>query len=51
VLLARNFKERCAWLAGMGRDEIHALIAKLHARIDWLTIDGSLNEELTVQNY
>lgn len=51
VLLARNFKERCAWLAGMSKDDVHALIAKLHARIDWLTIDGSLNEELTVQNY
>ncbi len=51
VLLARNFKERCAWLADMGKDEILVLIAKLHARIDWLTIDGSLNEELTVQNY
>jgi nitrogenase delta subunit len=51
VLLARNFTERCTWLAGMGKDEIQALIAKLHARIDWLTIDGSLNEELTVQNY
>ncbi|ABD90204.1 Fe-only nitrogenase subunit delta [Rhodopseudomonas palustris] len=51
VLLARNFTERCAWLSDMGKDEIRALIAKLHARIDWLTIDGSLNEELTVQNY
>lgn len=51
VLLARAFQERCSWLAGMGSDEIRALLAKLHARIDWLTIDGSLNEELTVQNY
>lgn len=51
VLLARNFKERCAWLSGLGVDEIRAVLAKLHARIDWLTIDGSLNEELTVQNY
>ncbi|HEY0330867.1 MAG TPA: Fe-only nitrogenase subunit delta [Rhodopseudomonas sp.] len=51
VLLARNFTERCGWLADMGKDEIRTLISKLHARIDWLTIDGSLNEELTVQNY
>ncbi|MBB5046029.1 nitrogenase delta subunit [Rhodopseudomonas rhenobacensis] len=51
VLLARNFTERCGWLAEMGKDEIRPLIDKLHARIDWLTIDGSLNEELTVQNY
>ena len=51
VLLARNFRERCAWLSGLGADEIRSVLAKLHARIDWLTIDGSLNEELTVQNY
>ena len=35
----------------MSGDEIRAVIGKLHARIDWLTIDGSLNQELTVQNY
>ena len=51
VLLARAYRERCAWLASMTADEIRAIVAKLHARIDWLTIDGSLNEELTVQNY
>lgn len=51
VLLAEAFRERCQWLAGMGADDIRALLSKLHARIDWLTIDGSLNLELTVQNY
>ncbi|WP_454915947.1 Fe-only nitrogenase subunit delta [Xanthobacter sediminis] len=51
VLLAEAFRERCAFLANMGAEEVRALIGKLHARIDWLTIDGSLNEELTVQNY
>ncbi|MCW2284024.1 nitrogenase delta subunit [Rhodoblastus acidophilus] len=51
VLLSRAFRARCAWLAGMGKDEVQALMKILHARIDWLTIDGSLNEELTVQNY
>ncbi|MBB4200421.1 Fe-only nitrogenase subunit delta [Rhodoblastus sphagnicola] len=51
VLLSRAFREHCVWLAGMGKDEVLALLKILHARIDWLTIDGSLNEELTVQNY
>jgi nitrogenase delta subunit len=51
VMLARAFRERCAWLSGMGAEDIRALVEKLHARIDWLTIDGSLNQELTVQNY
>lgn len=35
----------------MSKDEIQALMKLLHARIDWLTIDGSLNVELTVVNY
>jgi len=26
-------------------------MTKLHQRMDWLMIDGSLNEELTVQHY
>lgn len=51
VLLAEACRERCTWLAGMDKTEIKALVGALHARMDWLTIDGSLNEELTVQHY
>ncbi|MEA4838847.1 MAG: Fe-only nitrogenase subunit delta [Rhodospirillaceae bacterium] len=51
VCLADAYKERCSWLAAMDKPSIKALFEKLHQRMDWLTIDGSLNEELTVQQY
>ncbi len=51
VCLAEAYRERCPWLATMDKTAIKALMQKLHERLDWLTIDGSLNEELTVQHY
>jgi nitrogenase delta subunit len=51
MLLAEAFRARCPWLADLDRDGIRAAMDMLHQRIDWLTIDGSLNQELTVQNY
>lgn len=51
VVLARAYRERFAWLHGLEAADIKDLMQKLHARMDWLTIDGSLNAELTVQNY
>lgn len=51
VMLARAYRERFAWIGELGKDELKALMQKLHARMDWLTIDGSLNRELTVINY
>jgi len=51
VCLVDAYKERFPWLFSLEKDEIKELMEKLHARMDWLTIDGSLNEELTVQHY
>lgn len=51
VCLAEAYRDLFPWLTGMAKDEVKSLIALLHARMDWLTIDGSLNEELTVQQY
>ena len=51
VLLDRAYRELFPWLATLSTDEIKALMGKLHAHLDWLTIDGSLNLELAVQNY
>lgn len=51
VMLARAYRERCPWIAELRPDEVKALIATLHARMDWVMIDGSLNEELIVQHY
>lgn len=51
VMLDRAYRERCPWITALGTDEIKSLMAILHARMDWVMIDGSLNEELTVQHY
>jgi nitrogenase delta subunit len=51
VCLAEAYRQRHPWLAAMDAPAIRSLMEKLHQRMDWLTIDGSLNEELTVQQY
>ncbi|BCS55074.1 Fe-only nitrogenase subunit delta [Geobacter sp. SVR] len=51
VLLDRAYRERFPWIKEMAKDDIKALMRTLNARLDWLTIDGSLNLELTVVNY
>jgi Fe-only nitrogenase delta subunit len=51
VLLAEAFLERYSWLAAMSKEEIALLMQELHARMDFLTITGSLNLELTDQHY
>lgn len=51
VCLVRAYRERFPWLSDMSTDAIKALMGELHKQMDWLTIDGSLNEELTVQHY
>ena len=49
--LAKGFKRRFAWLATMDKEEIGTLMDGLKERIDYLTIKGSLNKELTVAAY
>lgn len=51
VCLADAFKSRFSWLNKMSKDEIKTLMQGLKDRIDFLTITGSLNEELTVPLY
>ena len=51
VLLAKAYRERSPWINKLSHEEIKSLFQALHARLDFLTIDGSLNEELTVQHY
>lgn len=51
VLLAEAFRERYAWLDGLPKEEIVAVMQGLHDRLDFLTITGSLNQELTDQHY
>lgn len=47
VYLARNFKRQFPWLAGMDKKDIKLLMQGLKDRMDYLTITGSLNQELT----
>lgn len=49
--LAEAFKERFVWFAEMDKESIKALMQKLKERIDYVTITGSLNKELTVARY
>jgi len=51
VTLDRTYRQICPWLATMSKDEIADLMKELHARVDYLTVIGSLNEELTDQHY
>jgi nitrogenase delta subunit len=51
VCLADGFRNRYPWLAEMDKAEIKILMRGLKNRIDFLTIKGSLNEELTVPLY
>ncbi len=51
VCLAEAYRERFAWLATMSHHEIRALMQGVHQRLDFLTISGSLNAELTDRHY
>ena len=51
ICLAEAFETRFAWLSAMGREEIQQLMKGLHDRMDYLMIDGSLNQELNDQHY
>lgn len=51
VCLADAFKTRYPWVAAMEKAEIKLLMQGLKERIDYLTITGSLNAELTDPHY
>lgn len=51
VVLAEAYRARFAWLHAMSKEAITTLMAALHQRLDYLTITGSLNAELTDQRY
>ncbi len=51
VCLADAFRERYDWLATLNKEEIAEVMHNLHERMDYLTITGSLNQELTDQHY
>ncbi|AJQ26366.1 MULTISPECIES: Fe-only nitrogenase subunit delta [Pelosinus] len=51
VYLADAFKSRYSWMATLDKEEIKLLMQELKDRIDYLTIKGSLNAELTDPHY
>ena len=51
VCLAEAYRERLPWLSSLGVEEMRDLMAGLRERMDYLTITGSLNLELTDQHY
>jgi nitrogenase delta subunit len=51
VIMARGFLCEFPALASLSPDEIRDLMGSLKERLDFLTIRGSLNEELTDPKY
>ncbi len=51
VIMARDFQSTYPWLSKMENKEIKLLMQGLKERIDYLTITGSLNEELNNPRY
>lgn len=51
VILAEAYRQRYEWLHTMDKTELKQLMQGLKERLDYLTITGSLNEELTVPLY
>lgn len=46
VILAEAFKSKYQWLSEMNKEEIKTIMQELKEKMDYLTIHGSLNEEL-----
>ena len=51
MVLAEAWRTRFTWLTSMSVDAIAELMDALHQRLNYLTITGSLNAELTDKRY
>lgn len=51
VILARNFRRNFSWLEELNPAEIAEVLQKVHEKMDYQTITGSLNKELTDEHY
>jgi Fe-only nitrogenase delta subunit len=51
VVLAESYQKRYPWINKLDKTEIAAIMNGVHKRLDFLTIAGSLNLELTDQHY
>jgi Fe-only nitrogenase delta subunit len=50
-VLADSYCAHFPWIRGLGKTEIASLMKDVHERMDYLTITGSKNLELTDQHY
>ena len=50
-MMARGLRRDYPRLAGLQQDEIRNVMGKVRERLDFLTISGSLNQELTDPKY
>jgi nitrogenase delta subunit len=51
VSLVDAYRAKFAWLSQMSKEEIKQIMDHLKERIDFLTVKGSLNEELNDSHY
>jgi len=51
VILAEAYRARYPWVNELAKEDLAEVMTRLHERMDYLTIDGSLNQELTDQHY
>lgn len=51
LCLAEAYKTKFQWISEIGKDELEKLMSKLKERIDFLTVTGSLNQELNDPHY
>nr|O68943.1 RecName: Full=Nitrogenase iron-iron protein delta chain; AltName: Full=Dinitrogenase 3 subunit delta; AltName: Full=Nitrogenase component I [Azorhizophilus paspali]AAC14329.1 dinitrogenase 3 delta subunit [Azorhizophilus paspali] len=51
VCLADDYREHYPWINSMSKEELASLMQGLKDRMDYLTITGSLNEELSDKHY
>ncbi len=51
VSMVDDFRVRYPWINDMSKDDLILLMEGLKKRLDYLTISGSLNEELTDKHY
>jgi len=51
MILAEDYRRLFPWLIESGENKIRELMSALLERIEFLTVTGSLNKELTDQNY
>lgn len=50
-VLADSYREHFPWITKLGKSDISALMNEVRERMDFLTITGSKNLELTDQHY